>query len=66
MNLDSCSEFWGNLGEFLGNPGEIPHVGGKSVGSIGLITFFLLIFSVQQHPLSTINIQYGHLHIILV
>ena len=32
LNLDICSIFWGNFEGILGNPGEIPHIGRKTLG----------------------------------
>ena len=31
LNLGICSKFWGNFEGILGNPGEIPHIGGKTL-----------------------------------
>ena len=32
LNLGICSKFLGNFEGILGNPGEIPHVGWKTLG----------------------------------
>ena len=32
LNLGICSEFGGNFEGILGNPGEIPHIGWKTLG----------------------------------
>ena len=32
LNLSICSIFWGNFEGILGNPGEIPHIGRKTLG----------------------------------
>ena len=32
LNLGICSIFWGSFEGILGNPGEIPHIGGKTIG----------------------------------
>ena len=32
LNVDICSKFGGNFEEILGNPGEIPHIGWKTLG----------------------------------
>ena len=32
LNLGICSKFWGNFEGILGNPGEIPHIGWKTLG----------------------------------
>ena len=32
MNLGICSKFWANFEGILGNPGEIPHIGRKTLG----------------------------------
>ena len=32
LNLGICSKFWGNFEGIRGNPGEIPHIGWKTLG----------------------------------
>ena len=32
LNLGICSLFWGNFEGILGNPGEIPDIGRKTLG----------------------------------
>ena len=32
LNLGICSKFWGNFEGILGIPGEIPHIGRKTLG----------------------------------
>ena len=32
LNLGICSKFGGNFEGILGNPGEIPHIGWKTLG----------------------------------
>ena len=32
LNLGICSKCWGNFEGILGNPGEIPHIGRKTLG----------------------------------
>ena len=43
LNLGICSIFWGNFEEILGNPGEIPHIGRKTLGVYRVNTASLIL-----------------------
>ena len=45
LNLGICSKFWGNFEGILGNPGEIPHIGRKTLG-VYRVRLPCLLFSI--------------------
>ena len=58
LNVGICSIFWGNFEGILGNPGEIPHIGRKTLGVYRVNLKWVVNY--RYLPISSTNTMYSN------